>query len=118
MTHPVLTIDELRRAVESRDAVSLKSFYAPDAVVTITDNDNPPSKPRIIRGARDIGAFLDDVCSRDMAHTVDLGVSDGNCIAYVQGCRYSDGTRVMASNTAELGPSGIVRQTIVQAWDS
>jgi hypothetical protein len=53
-----------------------------------------------------------------MTHTVDMGMIDGDKLAFVQGCTYSDGTRVIASNTADLGPNGIVRQTTVQAWDS
>lgn len=118
MSHTAPTISELRKAVEGRDAASLKSLYAADAVLTIIDNDNPPSKPRVIRGADEIGAFLDDVCSRDMTHTVEMGVVDGKMLAFVQGCTYSDGTRVVASNTAELGPKGIVKQTTVQAWDN
>lgn len=113
-----LTIAELRKAVETRNADSLKAYYADDAVLTIIDNDNPPSRPRTIRGASEIGAFLDDVYSRDMTHTVDMGMINGNSLAFVQGCKYDDGTRVIASNTAELGPNGIVRQTTVQAWDN
>ena len=112
------TISGLRKAVEARDAASLKSLYAADAIMTIIDNDNPPSRPRTIKGAKDIGEFLDDVCSRDMTHTLDMGMIDGTNLAFVQGCTYSDGTRVIASNTAELGPTGIVRQTVVQAWDN
>ena len=118
MTYPRPTIDGLRRAIETRDAKSLKSFYADDAVLTIIDSDNPPSKPRTISGAREIGAFLDDVYSREMTHSLDIGVLDGKTLAFVQGCRYGDGTRVVASSTAELGPGGIIRQTTVQAWDS
>jgi hypothetical protein len=112
------TISGLRKAVESRDAASLKSLYAADAVLTIIDNDHPPSRPRTIRGAKDIGEFLDDVYSRDMTHTVEMGMADGKSLAFVQGCTYGDGTRVIASSTAELGPQGIVRQTTVQAWDN
>jgi ketosteroid isomerase-like protein len=115
MNHTSPTIDGLRKAVETRDANSLKSYYADDAVLTIIDSDNPPSKPRMITGAKEIGAFLDDVYSRD---TIEMGVLDGKKLAFVQGCRYGDGTRVIASNTAELGPKGIVKQTTVQAWDS
>jgi hypothetical protein len=118
MTKTKLTIEGLRKAVETRNAASLKSYYSDDAVLTIIDNDNPPSKPRKISGAKDIGDFLADVCSRDMTHTVDMGMIDGDKLAFVQGCTYSDGTRVIASNTADLGPNGIVRQTTVQAWDS
>jgi hypothetical protein len=118
MNHTTPTIDGLRKAVEARDASSLKSYYADDAVLTIIDSDNPPSKPRMISGAKEIGAFLDDVYSRDMTHTIEMGVLDGKRLAFVQGCRYGDGTRVIASNTAELGPKGIVKQTTVQAWDN
>ncbi len=112
------TISSIRKAVEGRDAEGLKALYAADAVITVIDTMNPPSKPRIIKGAADIGAWLEDVCGRDMTHTLDSGVVDGTHLAYVEGCRYSDGTRVTASAMAELGPGGIVRQTIVQAWDS
>ncbi|MGQ0485975.1 MAG: nuclear transport factor 2 family protein [Hyphomicrobiales bacterium] len=112
------TIAGLRRAVETRDAKTLKSFYSGDATMTIIDSDNPPNKPRTLKGAKEIGAFLDDVCSRDMTHTLNDGVIDGGHLAYVEACRYPDGTRVVASNTAELGTHGIKRQTVVQAWDS
>lgn len=112
------TISGLREAIEARDAQNLKSLYADDAVITIIDSENPPSRPRTIAGAKDIGAFLDDVYSRDMTHTVESGVVNGNTLAFVQGCRYGDGTRVIASSIAELGPGRIVRQTTVQAWDS
>lgn len=118
MTHARPTIDGIRRAIETRDAKSLKSFYADDAVLTIIDNDHPPSKPRTLSGAREIGAFLDDVYSRDMTHSLEMGVLDGEKLAFVQGCQYGDGMRVVASNTAEVGPAGIIRQTTVQAWDS
>lgn len=118
MTHQKPTIGGLRSAVESRDAAALKSFYDDNAVLTIIDSINTPSKPRTISGIREIGAFLDDVCGRDMTHSIDSGIVDSKALAYVERCKYSDGTRVVASNTAELGPNGIVRQTIVQAWDS
>ena len=118
MTPNTPTIGGLRRAVENRDAASLKAFYADDAVLTIIDTDNPPSRPRTIAGASDIGAYLDDVYSRDMRHTIDSGVVDGKQLAFMESCLYDDGTRVVASCMAELGPKGIVRQTIVQAWDS
>lgn len=111
-------INGLRKAVEGRDSASLKSLYADDAVLTIIDTNNPPSRPRTIAGARDIAAYFDDVCGRDMTHSVESGIVDGDKLAFVERCTYSDGTRVVASCMADLGPKGIVRQTIVQAWDS
>lgn len=113
-----LTLADIRKAVETRDAKSLKALYADNAVLTIIDRDNPPSKPRLIKGAAKIGQYLDDVCSRDMTHSLDSGIVDSKHLAYVEGCRYADGTHVVASAMADLGPHGIVKQTIVQAWDS
>ena len=112
------TIDSIRKAVETRDAKSLKALYAANAVMTIIDSDNPPSRPRTIKGAKEIGSFLDDVYSRDMKHTLDHGIVDGKHLAFVEGCSYPDGTHVIASTMAELGPNGIVKQMTVQAWDS
>ena len=117
MSQSAPTIAAIRQAIETGDAKSLKALYAKDAVLTIIDTDNPPSKPRTITGAKDIGAFLDDVYSRDMKHTLDYGVADAKHLAFVEVCSYADGTRVIASTTAELGTDGIVKQTIVQAWD-
>jgi hypothetical protein len=91
------TIAGICRAAEARDAKSLKSLYAANAMLTIIDTDNPLSKPRTIMGAKDIGSFLDDVNGRDMKHTLD---------------------HVIASTMTELGLNGIINQTIVQAWDS
>ncbi len=118
MTGKSPTINGLKKAVENGDRASLKSFYADNAVITIIDSINTPSKPRTISGAREIGAFLDDVYSRDMTHTIASGVVDAKMLAFVENCKYSDGTCVIASNTAELGPNGIIKQTVVQAWDS
>jgi hypothetical protein len=50
------TISNLRKVVEGRDSAGLKALYANDAVLTIVDTINSPSKPRIIKGATDIGA--------------------------------------------------------------
>lgn len=111
------TIDALRKAVETRDSRGMKALYAADATLTVIDKDNPPSRPRTIVGATAIGSYYDDVCGRDMTHKIEYGVHEGNQLAYMQGCRYADGTRVMASSTADLGPKGIVRQTTIQAWD-
>jgi hypothetical protein len=118
MTQKIPTISGLREAVKNNDASTLKSYYADNAVMTVIDSINTPSKPRTIKGAKEIGAFIDDVYSRDMTHAIDVGVLDGKTLAFVEHCKYSNGMRVIASNTAELGPKGIVKQTTVQAWDN
>ena len=118
MSQKTPTIASIRKAVETRDAKSLKALYATDAVLTIIDTENPPSRPRTIKGAKEIGEFLDDVYGRDMKHTIDFGFIDGKHLAFIEGCQYPDGTHVVASTTAKIGPKGIVNQIIVQAWDS
>jgi ketosteroid isomerase-like protein len=51
-----VSVPELKRAIEGRDAKALAAFYADDAVVRIIDRDNPPSRPRELKGRAAIAA--------------------------------------------------------------
>ena len=113
-----ISIAALRRAIEGRDGAAMAGFYAPDAVLRIIDQMNPPSQPREIRGAEQIRAYYDDVCGRAMTHKVEFGVADQDRLAFTQACAYPDGKRVFCSATLELQGGRIVRQTAVQAWDA
>ncbi len=53
-----------------------------------------------------------------MTHQIDACVREGSELACVEGCKYPDRTRVVASCAAHVSPQGITRQTVVQAWDS
>ena len=66
-----VTVSEIKYAIENRDGRRLASMYADDAVLRIVDRDNPPSKPREIRGKKAIAAYWDDVCGRTMTHKVE-----------------------------------------------
>jgi ketosteroid isomerase-like protein len=112
------SIAGLRRAIEGRDAKTLASFYAPDAVLRIIDQTHPPSGPMELRGKDAITAYYDDVCGRAMTHRVEFGVAEGDRLAFTQGCAYPDGKQVFCSATLELADGKIVRQTAVQAWDA
>jgi hypothetical protein len=117
--HPTgIMVSDLRRAIEAHNASVLSGLYADDAVMRIIDRDNPPSKPRELKGKAAIAAYYDDVCSRAMTHTVEAGVADGDRLAFTQACAYPDGTRVFCSAMIELEQGKIARQTNVQAWDS
>ena len=118
MTMPGLTVSDLRRAIEGHNAHVLSGLYADDAVMRIIDRDNPPSKPRELKGKAAIAAFYDDVCSRAMTHKLETGVADGDRLAFTQACTYPDGTRVFCSAMIELDHGKIARQTTVQAWDA
>ena len=107
----------LKAAIEGRDGKMLASFYTDDAVVRVIDRNNPPSKPREIRGRQAIATFWDDICSRAMTHKVDATIAEGDRLAFTQACAYPDGTRVFCAAILDLSDGRIVRQTVVQAWD-
>lgn len=107
----------IKRAIETRDGRALTNFYADDAVLQIVDRNNPPSKPREVKGKTAIGTFWDDICSRAMTHRVESSVVDGNHLAFRQACAYPDGLKVLCMALCELKGGKIARQTVVQAWD-
>ena len=116
-TSTPLTAAGIRQAIESRDGRMLSGFYADDALVRVIDRNNPPSRPRDIRGRAAITTFWDDICSRAMTHKVDTTVSEGDRMVFTQDCTYPDGTRVFCIAALELRDGLIARQTVVQAWD-
>ncbi len=118
MSNTSIRVDDLKTAIEGRNAAGLIALYADDAVMRIIDRDNPPSRPRELKGRGAIAAFYDDVCSRAMTHKVENGVSDGRRLAFTQACAYPDGTRVFCSAMIEIADGKIARQTNVQAWDA
>jgi ketosteroid isomerase-like protein len=107
----------IKRAIEGREGRMLGSFYADDAVVRVIDHNNPPSRPREIKGRAAIDAFWDDICSRDMTHKVDVTIADEDQLAFSQACTYPDGAKVYLMSLLALKEGRIVHQTIVQAWD-
>jgi hypothetical protein len=117
MTTNGINVANLKHAIEARDAPTLSSFYADDAVLRIIDCNNPPSKPRELKGRGAIMAYYDDVCSRAMTHNVESGLADGDRLAFTQACAYPDGARVFCAAMLELADGKISKQTVVQAWD-
>ena len=112
-----ISVVAMKRAIEGRNARRLSDFYSNDAVMHVVDRDNPPSRPNAIVGRDAIAAYFNDVCGRDMTHTLLRGVADDNHIAFTQSCAYPDGTKVLCSTMIELEDGMIVKQTVVQAWD-
>lgn len=107
----------LKQAIESRDGRALSGFYADDALLRIVDRNNPPSKPREVKGRGAIATFWDDICSRAMTHRVETSIANGNQLAFSQACAYPDGMKVLCLAMCELKGGKIARQTVVQAWD-
>src|SRR5207245_7107712 len=85
-----VTSGAIKRAIEGRDGSTLASFYADDAVLRIVDRNNPPSRPREVKGRSAINTFWDDICSRAMTHKVDVSITEGDRLAFTQACAYPD----------------------------
>lgn len=111
------TADTLRRGIEGDSADALLALYADDARVRVVDHVSPPSSPRVLRGRDEIGALLADVYSRDMTHTLEGCVVDGDRAAFSESCRYADGTRVLSESMITLEDGRIREQIMIQAWD-
>jgi ketosteroid isomerase-like protein len=107
----------IKHAIENRDGRMLASFYADDAVMRVIDRDNPPSKPREIKGKTAISQYWDDVCGRTMVHKVETSVAEGNRLAFTQACAYPEGGKVFCVAMIELKDGKIAQQTAVQVWD-
>lgn len=118
-TSSMFDIETLRRGIEQRDAAAMRGLYAENALMTLVDQRDQPSHPHEITGASEIGQYLDEICSRDMDHHLDQVVvsSDGTHAAYLESCRYPDGTRVLSTSMLDLRDGRITAQTSVQAWD-
>ena len=107
----------IKAAIETRDGRALAGFYADHAVAKIVDRNNPPSRPREIKGRAAIAAFWDDICSRAMTHRVDVSIAEADRLAFTQACAYPDGAKVLCIAIVRLEDGLIAEQTIVQAWD-
>ncbi len=116
-TAPIVSVETLRRAIEGSDAAELSSLYAPDAVLKVVDRLHPPSRPQEFRGREAIADYYEDVCGRAMTHRVELGIGQGDRLAFTEACEYPDGVKVYCAAMIELDGGRISRQVNVQAWD-
>jgi hypothetical protein len=110
-------LDAFAQAIEERDSTAQLAMYREDAEVTLIDKVCQPSTPRVLRGNEQIRGWVEDVCGRDMVHSVELSVLDSSGAAFTEACRYPDGTAVMCATVLELDGGLISRQVAVQAWD-
>ncbi len=107
----------IKHAIESRDANMLSKLYRDDATLRVIDRNNPPSKPREVRGRSAISTFWGDICSRAMTHQIEINATEGDRLTFSQSCTYPGGAKVFCVALVELAGGKIAHQTIVQAWD-
>ena len=117
-TQTTFDFPALRRGLEERDADVQLALYDEQAEVRLVDCVNTPRAPHLLRGRDEIRAWLQDVCSRDMTHEVQTPVVADDAVAFTEACRYPDGTNVLCASVLELAGGRIVRQVVVQAWDT
>jgi len=110
-------LSAFRQAVEERDASAQLAIYAEDAEVTLIDSVAKPSSPRVLRGRGEIGAWIEDLCGRDMTHRVQHAVQDEGAVAFTEDCRHPDGKGVICATVLELDNGLATHQIVVQAWD-
>jgi ketosteroid isomerase-like protein len=116
-TQTTFDFPALRRGLEERDADVQLALYDEQAEVRLVDSVNPPRAPQLLRGRDEIRAWLQDMCSRDMTHEVRTPVVADDTVAFMEACRYPDGTNVLCASVLELAGGRIVRQVVVRAWD-
>ncbi len=105
------------RALEERDASTQLAMYADDAEVTLADRITQPGSPRVLHGKGEIRGWIEDVSARDMTHRVTSTVGTDQGAAFIESCRYADGTNVLCAAVLELSSGRIAKLTGVQAWD-
>jgi hypothetical protein len=110
-------LSTFKQAIEERDASTQLAMYAQDAEVTLVDRVHRPSAPRVLHGRGEIQTWIEDVCGRDMTHSVQHTVQDENGVAFIEACRYPDGTAVTCATLLEIDDGLVTRQVGVQAWD-
>ena len=102
----------IKQAIETRDGRMLAGFYADHAVTRVIDRNNPPSRPREIKGKAAITAFWADICGRAMTHRVDVSIAEGDKLAFTQACRAA---RKRPSRTSQAGDRSSLRPPLHHA---
>lgn len=110
-------LERFARAARERDAATQLAMYGPAATVVIVDKVSQPAEPRRLTDREEIKAWLEDIYSREMTHSVKHTVKDETGAAYIEECRYPDGTNVLCATVLALDNGQITEQTVVQVWD-
>lgn len=117
VTATKLDLDAIRKGQEEHDLESLMSTYANDAELSVIDANNPPGRPKTLRGKDEISAFWSDILGRGLTHRVERLFAADDLAACRVVCEYPDGARVVCSSICDLEDGRIAREVIVQAWD-
>lgn len=109
--------ETLKRALIGRDAELAASVYADDVELVIVNRNYPPSQPLILRGRSAALELWQDLCAKEMTHSVTATVIGEDSFAIRESCAYAEGGRVVGHVIAELRDGRIVRHLSVDCWD-
>lgn len=118
VTATSLDLEAIRKGQEEHDLESLLSTYADDAEVSVVDANNPPSRPKTLRGKDEISAFWSDIMGRGLTHKVESLFAADDRAACRVACEYPDGTRVLCTSICDLENGKIAHEVVLQAWDT
>lgn len=108
---------EYREALHAHDEQRLLGVYADDAVVVAYSERSRPSSPQRIEGRAEIDAWLTDVMSRNLTHTVTDELAAGDRFAFSETCVYPTGEHVVGTYVCRVRDGRIAEQVGVEAWD-
>lgn len=116
---PEFDVEALRNGIEGNDADTLTGLYTQSARLTLVDRREQPSHPFQVAGRAAIGDFVGKLCEPTTSHRVDQVVvsDDGSRAAYLERCRYADGTRSITTSMLDLADGRIAAQISLQSWD-
>ena len=117
VTETAAVCETLKRALIGRDAELAASVYADDVELVIVNRNYPPSQPLILRGRSAALKLWQDLCAKEMTHSVPATVIGEDSFAIRESCAYADGGRVVGHVIAELRDGRIVRYLSVDCWD-
>ncbi len=109
--------ESLKQALLGRNAELAASLYAEDVELIIINRNFPPSQPFIRRGQAAALQLWQDLCAKEMTHSVTATVIGDNNFAIRESCMYADGGRVVGHVIAELRNGRIVQYFSVDSWD-
>jgi ketosteroid isomerase-like protein len=119
-------IDEIRRALESKDIEAFAEVFTEDAVLEEVSSLSPPTHPNVVKG-RDaiLKRFKQDILrdpvggwSREIekSEIVDAMETDDQ-VAFTEVRTYVAGDKVLAQHLAHKRGGKIERDRVVVAWD-
>lgn len=119
-------IDDIRRALESRDFEALANLYTEDAILEEVSTLHPPAHPTVVRGRKAILERLRADILRDpvsgwerrltSARIIDQFETD-DALAFTELREFFAGDKVVAQHLAHKKNGRIEHDRVLVAWD-